>query len=63
MCDEWLFGPSSQEDLVMCRVVSPVPSLFRAIQAYEAVQAYEATVPDMDLIAAPFVVLFVDILP
>lgn len=57
MCDEWLFGPSSQEDLVMCRVVSPVPSLFRAVQAYEA------TVPDMDLIAAPFVVLFVDILP
>lgn len=27
MCDEWPFGPSSQEGLVMCIMVSPVSSL------------------------------------
>lgn len=51
MCDEWLFGPSSQESLIMCRV-SPVLSLFRAVQADGAV------VPNVDLIAAPFVGFF-----
>lgn len=34
LCDEWLFGPSFWEDLVMCSMVSPVPSL-QGVQAYD----------------------------
>lgn len=52
MCDEWLFGPGSQEYLIMCGLVSPVLSFFRAVQAYDA------TVPNVDLIVAPFVGFF-----
>lgn len=56
MCDEWLPGPSSQESLVMYSMMSPVPSLFRAFQAYDA------TMPNVDLTAASFV-FFIHILP
>ena len=52
MCDEWLFGPSSQEYLIMCSMVSPVFSLYRAVQADGT------TVPDVDLIAVVFVGFF-----
>lgn len=41
VCDEWLFGLSSQEYLVMCNMLSPVPSVF------QDVQAYNVTVPNM----------------
>lgn len=54
MCDEWLFGPSSQESLIMCSMVSPVLSLFRAVQADGAV------VSNVDLICWLFLV---DMLP
>lgn len=52
MCDEWPFGPRSQEYLTMCSMVSPVARL-------RTVRAYDATVPNVELIAAPFVVFCV----
>lgn len=51
MCDEWLFGPSSQEDLVMYVYHGVSCTLFRVSR-----HMMFSTVPNMDLITAPFVV-------
>ena len=54
MCEERLFGPSSQEVLVMRSMVSSVCCLFSVSRVMMS-----ATVPNMDLIEVPFVLFLV----